>query len=117
MTTQIAPISMERPLEDITVDIIGALPKTNKDNKHVVIITDRYSKLTCAIPMRKITAGIVAAAFIDNWVLAYHISDSILTDNGSQFVAKLFEVICHLMGIKPRTTNSYLPQTSVQAER
>lgn len=105
------------PSQDIAVDILGPFPKTRNDNLHVVVIIDRYSKLTRAITMRKITSGLVATVVINNWILPHGITDSILTDNGAQFVAKCFKKFCHLMGIKRRTTTAYHPQTNGQAER
>lgn len=57
------------------------------------------------------------AVVIKNWILPYGIQDSILTDNEAQFVAKFFKTVCHVMGMKQRTTTSYDTQTNGQAER
>lgn len=97
------------PLHYITVDIILPLPRTKNHNLHVVVITERYRKLTSPIPMRKITSGLVPAVVINNWILPYVIQDSISMENGAHFVSKFFKTVCHLMGIKRRTTTTYTP--------
>lgn len=38
------------PSEFIAMDIFGSLPRKTKGNWHVVIITDKYFKLTRAVP-------------------------------------------------------------------
>lgn len=90
---------------------------TNNGNTHVDIIEDRYRKLTGAIKMQKTTAGLAAAAFINNWILVYGIQDSILTANGAKFDAKLFKKICHVMGIKRSTSAACHPHKNGRADR
>lgn len=41
----------------------------------------------------------------------------LLTDNGPQFLAKLFETLCLDLKVKHVTTAAYHPQTSAQVER
>ncbi|MEM7496351.1 MAG: integrase, partial [Myxococcota bacterium] len=70
------------PLEFIAIDILGPLPRSKRGNKHVLVITDRYSKLTRTVAMNKITAPHVAEAFLDNWIMPYGIPNALLSDNG-----------------------------------
>lgn len=104
-------------LQDITINILRPLLKTDNDNTKVVIIKDRYSKLTTAIRIRKGTQGFVSAAFINNWILPNGIPDSIMIDNGAQFVAKPFKYICNVMGIKRPKTIAYYHQTNGRTEK
>jgi transposase InsO family protein len=41
----------------------------------------------------------------------------LLTDNGTQFVSKLFQTVCRLSGVKQGFTTAYHPQTNGQCER
>ena len=41
----------------------------------------------------------------------------LLADNGSQFISKLFQEICRLLGLKNLFTSTYHPQTNGQVER
>jgi len=73
------------PFSGLAMDLLGPLTTSRGGHKHVLVICDRVNKLTRAIPLRDATALTVLSAFIDTWVAAYSIPDSVLTDNGPQF--------------------------------
>ncbi len=79
-------------------------------------MTDRFSKFARAIPLRTITSVAVAKAFLDYRVYSYGALAHILTDNGSQLTAKLFEFVCAHLGVKHALTTMHYPQTEGQAE-
>jgi Chromo (CHRromatin Organisation MOdifier) domain/Integrase core domain len=99
------------------MDILGSLPKTSHGNRFLLVITDRFSKLTKTIPLRTITAHSVAEAFCTHWVFAYGPPRYLLTDNGAQFTAKFFLAVCVELGIDKVFTTAYHPQTNGQVER
>ena len=99
------------------MDLLGPLPKTAHGNQHVLVITDRFSKLTRSIPLRTTTASVVANAFLDNWVYVYGVPRYVLTDNGPQFAAKFFDAVCALLGVRRYLTTAYHPQSNGQTER
>jgi transposase InsO family protein len=105
------------PLEYLSMDILGPLPKTPHGNRFLLVITDRFSKLTRTIPLRTITAHSVAEAFCTHWVFAYGPPRYLLTDNGAQFTAKFFLAVCVELGIDKVFTTAYHPQTNGQVER
>jgi hypothetical protein len=82
------------PLEYISLDILGPLPKTEHGNRLMLIITDRFSKLTRTVPLRVISALAVAKAFCEHWVFVYGPPRYALTDNGAQFASKFFLAVC-----------------------
>jgi len=57
----------------LAMDLLGPLTTSRGGHKHVMVICDRFTKLTRAIPLRDATALTVASAFIDTWVAAYGI--------------------------------------------
>jgi transposase InsO family protein len=59
----------------------------------------------------------VARAFVDQWVYVYGPPVSLLTDNGPQFTAKLFQAACAELGIYKLFTTRYHPQNNGQVER
>ncbi|CAN8064065.1 unnamed protein product [Agarophyton chilense] len=40
------------PLEFVAIDLIGPLSKNKNGYQHILVITDRFSKLTRAIPLK-----------------------------------------------------------------
>jgi Integrase core domain len=87
------------PLESVAMDILGPLPKSKHGNRFLLVITDRYSKVTQTVPLRAITALSVARAFCEQWVYVYGAPVTLLTDNGPQFTAKCFEAVCAELGV------------------
>ena len=106
-----------RPLEFVAIDLLGPLEPAYDGSKHVYVITDRYSKLTRAIPMKRISALEVARVFLNNWAFVYGLPHTLLSDNGPQFAASLFECVCSSLGIRHAFTSTYHPQTNSQVER
>jgi transposase InsO family protein len=99
------------------MDILGPLPNTRHGNLFLLVIADRYSKLTCTVPLCFTTALAVAKAFCDYLVFVYGPPVSFITDNGPQFSAKFFQAACAELGIKKVFTTAYNPQTNGQVER
>jgi Integrase zinc binding domain len=105
------------PLEFVAMDILGPLPKTEHGNRFLLVIYDRFSKLTRTLPLRTITALGVAKAFCDAWLFSYGPPSYLLTDNGTQFNAKFSLSVCRELGIAKIFTTAYHPQTNGQVER
>jgi len=105
------------PLEYVAVDILGPLPRSTSGQRFILVMTDRFSKFTRAIPMRTITAINVAKEFLHHWIFAYGAPTHVITDNGSQFTAQVFEFMCSHLGVNHALTTTYHPQTNGQAER
>ena len=105
------------PLEYVAIDILGPLPKAKSGDRFILVITDRFSKFTRAVPMKTISALNVCKIFLDHWVFAYGAPTHVLSDNGSQFASKLFQFVCSSLGVRNVFTTTYHPQTNGQAER
>ena len=105
------------PLEYVSIDILGPLLRTSRRNRYILVISDRYTKLTRAIPVASITAQSVAREFAENWAFIYGPPTILLSDNGKQFASKLFVHICKLLGTKNAFTSTYHPQANGQVER
>lgn len=56
---------------DLLGTLLGTLPKTKKGNQHVLVLTDRYSKLKMEIPMKNTTASHVETSFVESWAIPY----------------------------------------------
>ena len=101
----------------VAMDLPGPLPKTAHGNQHVLVITDRFTKLTRSIPLRTATASVVGNAFLDNWVYVYGAPRYVLIDNVPPFAAKIFDAVCALLGGRQFLMTDYHPQSNGQTER
>jgi Integrase core domain len=117
-TTRMKLFPPSAPMEFVAMDIMGPLTTTDRGNRFLLVITDRFTKLTRAYPLSTTTAEVVARTFFDGWVASgYGIPNVKLTYNGSQFVAKLFQTFCWILGVKQVFTSAYRPSTNGQTER
>lgn len=110
-TSKLRLFPAAQPFASLSMDILGPLPETSSGNLYLLIIRDRFTKFTRAIPLATITAVDVSSALCECWIAAYGPPDSLLTDNGPQFASVFFEGVCGLMGIKNLYTTTYHPQT------
>jgi len=60
----------EEPLTDVGIDILGRLLNTVDGNRYVFFMSDRFSKLTRTVALRRVPAVTVASAFLTAWVAA-----------------------------------------------
>jgi hypothetical protein len=82
------------PLELVSLDILGTLPKTEHGNRFLLVITHRFSKITRTVPLRTISILVVAKAFCEHWVFVYGLPRYALIENGAQFTTKFFLAVC-----------------------
>jgi Integrase core domain len=78
----------------------GTLAQKLKGNKYLLVITDRFSKLVRTVPLTRITASVVAWAFMKQWADLYGPPRHQLSDNGRQFTSDVFKTCCKAMGVQ-----------------
>jgi hypothetical protein len=61
------------------MDILGPLLRTKNGNRFLLVIADRYTKMTRTVLLRTVTALSVARALVDQWVYVYGLQVSLLT--------------------------------------
>ena len=105
------------PLERIALDITGPLPKTQKKNKYILVVSDYFTKWTEAYALPNIEAETVATVLVEQWISRYGTCREIHSDQGSNFESKLFKEMCSLLGIEKTRTTPFHPQGDGQVER
>ena len=105
------------PLEALSIDILGPLTKTEKVYRFLLVVSDRFTKLTQVIPLRRIDAYTVAVSFVEHWIFKYGPPKTLISDNEKQFVAKFLQSVCSLQGLSNIFKSMYHPQTNGRVER
>lgn len=85
--------------------------------RFIVVMIDRFTKWTRAIPVSRIAKPQVAIMVLGNWILLYGIPNVILTNIGKQFTAKIFVLMCAALDAKLVPTTEYHLQCNGQEER
>ena len=105
------------PMERIAMDILCELPVTSGGNKHILVISDYYTKWTECFAMPSIEAKTVAKLLVEEVIVRFGTPYVIHTDQGVQFESNLFQEMCRLLQIQKTRTTPYHPQSDGMAER
>lgn len=106
-----------RPFEKVFLDIVGPLETSHKGNAYILTIQDDLTKFAAAVPLPNHTAGTIAQAFVENFICQHSIPESIVTDQGRDFMGKIFTACCKLLQIEKINTTAYHPQSNGALER
>ncbi|WVZ84072.1 hypothetical protein U9M48_031144 [Paspalum notatum var. saurae] len=104
--------------EDIHMDFVVGLPRTQKGYDSIWVIIDRFTKAAHFIPVKTCyTAATYAGLYISRIVSLHGIPVTITSDRGSVFVSCFWEHLQTALGTKLIRSLAYHPQTSGQVER
>ena len=95
----------------IHIDFAGPL-----EHQMILVVVDAYSKWIEAIPMSKATSC-STIRHLQTLFAQFGIPDTIVSDNGTDFVSQEFELFLLQNGINHITSSPYHPATNGQAER
>jgi len=105
------------PWEEISIDIIGPLPRS-EDKDAILVVMDRFSKMIKLIATTtSISSSEVARIYQDDIWKIHGIPKRIISDKGPQFVLTFMEELCKVLGIKRAMSTAYYLQTDGQTER
>ena len=99
------------------MDILGPLPETPRGNRYILVIGDYFTKWKEAFPLKDTEALTIARVFVNEFVCRFGVPDSVHTDQGKNFEAKIIKEICTLLDIKKTRTTAYHPESDGLVER
>ena len=107
----------EGPWQEISIDVIGPLPKSNEKDA-IVVIVDRFTKM---IQLKTTTINVsseeIAKIYCNKIWKLHGIPRTILSDRGPQFVLRFMEDLMKALGTKQMLSTAYHPQTDRQMEQ
>jgi len=107
----------EGPWQDISINMIGLLPRSNGMDA-IVVIVDRFTKM---IRLKMTTINIssegIAKIYRDKIWKIHGVPRTILSDRGPQFASKFMEDFTRVLGTKRKLSTAYHLQTDGQTER
>lgn len=102
-----------QPFEKIYIDYVGEIsPSSSEGFKYILTCQCDLTKYIVAVPTRDCTAETAARALVNNVCLVFGIPKTVVSDNGSAFISKLFGEIAGLMKIKQTLIAPYHPQSN-----
>ena len=99
------------PWQEISIDIIGSLPKSNKMDT-ILVIVNQFTKIIClkTTMMNILSEGIAKIYRDDIWKL-HGVPRRILSNRGPQFTSKFIEEFTKALRTKRQLLMAYHPQT------
>ncbi|KAJ2937341.1 hypothetical protein O0L34_g19224 [Tuta absoluta] len=114
--TPLGEFPQSQRFEHCHIDVVGPLPLSN-ECRYIVTMIDRFTGWPEAVPVREITAEVIAKALFDTWIARFGCPLRITTDQGAQFESKLFQCLVKKIGIQRIRTTAYHPQANAKVER
>ena len=105
------------PWQEISIDIIGPLPKSNRMDA-ILVIVDWFTKMIrLKATMTNVSLEGIAKIYRDNTWKLHEIPRKILSNRGPQFASKFMEEFTKALGTKRQLSMAYHLQTDGQTER
>lgn len=105
------PIQNQR-FEVLSVDLFGPLPETPTGERWVFIVEDVATRWVELFALKSATAEACARCLIDEVILRYGTPRRVISDNGTQFVSAIMQLVAHCLGFKQSLTPLYHPEAN-----
>uniref|UniRef100_A0A3B3H3T2 Gypsy retrotransposon integrase-like protein 1 n=1 Tax=Oryzias latipes TaxID=8090 RepID=A0A3B3H3T2_ORYLA len=104
------------PFEHVLVDCVGPLPRTKSGNQYLLTMMCTATRFPEAVPLRTITATAVSKALVKFFTL-FGLPRVIQTDQGTNFMSRVFSQVLQQFSIKHCTSSAYHPESQGALER
>ena len=100
---------VERPFQHLFIDLLGPNPRSKLENAYLLIVLDQFSKFIFLKPFRWATSQSIVSYLDSEFFNLFGVPETILSDNGAQFVSKQFANFLICYGTKHIFTAFYAP--------
>jgi hypothetical protein len=109
---ELHPISVKGSFYQIGIDIVGPLPKTQQNNRYIVVAIDYFTKWPEARAIPEATAKEVSKFIFEDIICRHGCPEKILSDRGSHFNNQLIRALMEKFQIKHGFSTPYHPKTN-----
>jgi hypothetical protein len=107
-----------RPWQQVSMDLITALPRSKLGNDAIVVFVDKLTKMVHYVATKtNVTAPQLATIFFREVVRLHGVPESILSDRDPRFTAHFWRAFWTQLGTTLTMSTAYHPQTDGQTER
>jgi hypothetical protein len=104
--------------EEIAMDLIVGLPRTQSGYDSIWVIVDRLTKVVHFIPINTTYSGPqLAELYMSRIVCLHGVLQKMVSDRGTQFTSKFWERLHETLDTKLCFSSAYHPQIDGQTER
>lgn len=107
------PKECSRPFQMLSIDIVGPLPFSRRQNSYLFVATCCFSKYCLLFPMRNANASTITRLLEDNIFLVHGVPQCVILDNGTQFTSNEMKNLFRKYNIPSvHYTPKYTPQVN-----
>ena len=105
------------PMQMVTVDILGPLPRTENGNSYILVAADYFTRWMEAWPIPNQEAKPVAERFTKEMFYRFSFPEKLHSDQDRQFESEVMQEICRLLQVQKTCTTPGHPQSNVLVEQ
>lgn len=95
----------------VFLDLVGPLPVDCDNNQYILTLQCELTKFVECYPINNKEAITVAKAFVQNFILRFGVPQTIVSDQGTEFMSKILKEICKILKVQQISSTSYHHQT------
>ena len=101
----------------VSIDIVGPFPTSNVGNRILFVAIDKLTKWVETLASPNTTAKVTAKFLLQHIIFRHSCPQKFLTNNGTNFTARIIPELNKLMGIGTHYTTPYHPQANGLVEQ
>ncbi|KAM7282951.1 integrase [Ixodes scapularis] len=105
-------VESKYPWECVACDVVGPFPRSPRGNQYLLVVTDHFTKWVEMFPLRKLDSKKIWDCLLETFA-RFGFAATLITDNASYFVSKVFVDACKALGIRHKRTSPYHPQANI----
>lgn len=103
----------DRPFQKLYIDLMGPYPRSSNNNKFILVIVDQLTKFVFLKALSSSTTPKIISYLTDEVFMLFGVPEFIHTDNGPQFISKMFQDLLSDFKITHIRTAYYSPQANL----